>query len=84
MGPLIIVPITGLVLLQVVLAGALLLPKRMAGSRSTASRLYAGVLAVTWLWQLGRTVDSFQDFYLSLVVSLVTFIGLFVHYRRQA
>lgn len=81
MGPMIVVPLGGILLLQLALLLVLLLPGRMKGRRLSAAGIFFGVLLVPWLISLGRPIDSFSDFYLLLVASVLTFGALVMYYR---
>ena len=82
MGPAVIVPFGGAILLQVILWGLLIWPKYMENSRKSATISYLVLLILPWVIMLNKSVDSFQDFYFLFGSIVFLFLILYGYFYK--
>lgn len=80
MGPLVVVPIVGAILLQILLGAFLIIPARERGTRKKTFLIFTAVLAAPWIGTLATPADSLYHF-VPLLVSIVA-ASIIFYWRR--
>jgi hypothetical protein len=83
MGRIVVVPVIGFGLWQVLLGAITVWPKSMAGHRSGALSIYVIAVIAAWAINLFLPVDSFEDFWVVLVLPFATSVGLISYFRSR-
>jgi hypothetical protein len=72
----------GVQLLQLALVGALVAPKRMSGSRASASALCGGLYLAVWIVVPGIGHNVYLMWIPAAIVSVVIFSLMFLYYEK--
>jgi len=83
MGPFVVVPVIGFGLWHILLGAITVWPKRMIGHRGAAIFIYVISVICAWTINMFLPVDSLGDFWIVLVLPLVTSASLFFYFRSR-
>jgi hypothetical protein len=73
---------SGVLLLQLILLGVLLVPKRMADSRRSAAGLFGGLTVALWFVIPGLAVENALSVLPIVIASLILFAVVFLYYAK--